>query len=59
MIVLTVLFSVMRPPHAESILIAMMEYVNLDIFTTEDFINSVFMFPPTDSFNPIFEKAGY
>ena len=59
MIVLTVLFSVMRPSNAESILIAIMAYVNLDIFTTEDYINFVFEFPPTDSFNPIFEKAGY
>ena len=59
MIVLTVLFSVMRPPNAESVLIAMMAYVNLDIFATQDYINFVFEFPPTDSFNPIFENAGY
>ena len=59
MIVLTCLFSVMRPKNAEVTLIAIMAYVNLDIFPVEKFINFFFDFPETEPFNPIFELAGY
>ena len=59
MIVLTVLFSVMRPVNAEVVLTTVMQYVNLDLFDTENFINLVFDFPETEPFNPIFEKAGF
>ena len=59
MIVLTVLFSVIIPSNAKDILISIMEYVNLDIFETENIFNFVFDFPPTAAFNQIFETAGY
>ena len=59
MIVLTVLFSVMRPQNAESVLVTVMEYVNFDIFETQKHINFVFDFPETAPFNQIFNRAGY
>ena len=58
-IVLTVLFSVMRPMNAEVVLTTIMGYVNLDIFDTETYINFVFDFPESAPFSIIFEKAGY
>ena len=61
MIVLTVLFSVMRPMNAEVVLTTIMQFVNfdLDFGGTGELLNRVFKFSDSDPFTPIFEKAGY
>ena len=60
MIVLSVLFSVMRPPHVEMVLTTIMEYVNFDFIDTAEMLEDVFgISKETTPFNEIFEKAHF
>ena len=58
-IVLSILFSVMFPANAEAVFITIMSLVNMDMFGSEVILQSWFSFKSNESFNPIFEKAGY
>ena len=44
MIVMTVLFSVIRPINAEVVLTTIMSYVNLDLIETYPMLNKLFTF---------------
>ena len=59
MIVMTVLFSVIRPVNAEVVLTTIMSYVNLDLIETYPMLDKLFTFKESEPFNQIFLQAGY
>ena len=58
-IVLTVLFSLIMPAHVDAYLVQIMKLTNMDIIPVDDYLQDMFDFSETESFNDKFKAAGY
>ena len=56
---LSALFAIRMPTNALEIMIMIMNLASFDVFNTEKIYMKIFRFKETDSYNSIFDDAGF